>query len=52
MLYALDGAIYLYLQAWIGVAIHAFALFYMGRGALALRAALQAARTTPPPAAA
>jgi hypothetical protein len=48
VLYSLDALIYLGLQAWIGMAIHAFALFYMIRGALRLRAALKAAAEPPP----
>jgi hypothetical protein len=48
VLYSLDALIYLGMQAWLGVAIHAFALFYMFRGALRLRAALKAAAEPPP----
>lgn len=48
VLYGLDALIYVGLQGWIGVAIHGFALFYMIRGAAALRAGLKAARETPP----
>lgn len=48
VLYSLDALIYVGLQGWIGVAIHGFALFYMVRGTLALRAALKAAQEVPP----
>lgn len=48
VLYALDGCIYVLMQHWMAVALHAFALFYMGRGALQLRAALKAAAEPPP----
>jgi hypothetical protein len=48
VLYSLDALIYLGMQAWLGVAIHAFALFYMFRGALRLRTALKAAAEPPP----
>ena len=47
-LYGLDGVIYVFLQDWMSVGFHVFALFYMVRGALALRVALQAAANPPP----
>lgn len=47
-LYAFDALIYVLLGGWIGVAIHGLALFYMVRGAMALRAALKAAAEPPP----
>jgi hypothetical protein len=53
-LYSLDAAIYLLFQDWMSVAFHGLALFYMIRGATALRAALRDAANppTPPPLAA
>jgi len=48
VLYVLDGCIYLFLQDWMSVGFHAFALFYMIRGAAALRTALKAAATPAP----
>jgi hypothetical protein len=36
-LYALDGAIFLLIQDWVGVGFHAFALFMIGRGYAAAR---------------
>lgn len=41
ILYALDGALFLLAQDWIGLAFHAFALFFMIRG---LRAGMQLAK--------
>jgi hypothetical protein len=41
-LYALDGAIFLLIQDWVGVGFHAFALFMISRGYVA-------ARKLPPP---
>jgi hypothetical protein len=56
VLYTLDAAIYLFLQDWMSVGFHGLALFYMIRGAKALRDALKAAaepqpEIAPPPAA-
>lgn len=48
VLYGLDALIYLAFQDWMPVAFHAFALFYMVRGAAALRAGLKAAAEPPP----
>jgi hypothetical protein len=39
--YALDALIYLNYQDWMPVAFHAFAIFFIAKGAMALRAALQ-----------
>jgi len=36
-LYALDGAIFLLIQDWVGVGFHAFALMMIGRGYMAAR---------------
>ncbi|MBI2814885.1 MAG: hypothetical protein HYX71_11440 [Opitutae bacterium] len=47
-LYTLDAGIYVLGQDWMSVAFHGLALFYMIRGANALRAALKAAATPPP----
>ncbi len=52
VLYTLDSLIYVLGQDWMSVGFHAFALFYMVRGALALRTALKAAANPPPEAAA
>jgi hypothetical protein len=55
VLYSLDALIYVGFQDWMSVAFHGLALFYMIRGALALRTALKAAAdplpatATPPP---
>ncbi len=46
-LYALDAVIYVLFQDWMPVAFHGFALFYMIRGAVALRTALKAAQEMP-----
>lgn len=43
VLYSLDSLIFLLVQMWIGLAIHAFAVFSMTRAALKLRAALKTA---------
>lgn len=48
ILYGLDALIYVLIQGWIGVAIHGLALFYMFRGAAALRSALKAMAEPPP----
>jgi hypothetical protein len=48
VLYGLDGVIYIFLQDWMSVGFHAFALFYMIRGARALREALRAAANPAP----
>jgi hypothetical protein len=39
--YALDALIYVTVQEWMPVAFHALALFFIARGALSLRGALQ-----------
>jgi hypothetical protein len=49
ILYAIDALIYVGMQSWMSVGFHVFALFFIGRGMLALRAALKAAREIPPP---
>jgi hypothetical protein len=55
VLYSLDALIYVAFQDWMAAAFHGLALFYMIRGAKALRAALKAAAeplpatATPPP---
>lgn len=54
VLYALDTLIYVLGQDWMSVAFHGLALFYMIRGARALRAALKEAaepvpEVAPPP---
>ena len=48
VLYTLDAGIYLIAQDWLAVAFHGLALFYLFRGAKALRAALKAAAEPPP----
>lgn len=48
VLYGLDTLIYLSLQDWMSVAFHGLALFFMVKGARALRAALKAAQEPPP----
>jgi hypothetical protein len=48
VLYALDALIYLAAQDWMSVGFHCFALFYIIRGAIALRAALKAAAEPAP----
>jgi hypothetical protein len=37
VLYAIDGAIFLLIQDWVGVGFHAFALMMIGRGYMAAR---------------
>ena len=58
VLYALDAGIYLYFKDLMPLGFHALALFYIGRGAFALRSSLKAAEVLsfsapaiPPPAA-
>lgn len=46
--YVLDAGIYLYFEDWMPLAFHAFALFYIVRAMMQLRAALAAAKTVPP----
>jgi len=41
VVYSLDALIYLNVQDWMPVAFHGLAIFFIGRGALALREALQ-----------
>lgn len=48
VLYTLDAGIYVLGQDWMSVAFHGLALFYMIRGAKALRAALKIAAVAPP----
>lgn len=48
VLYGLDTLIYVMAGEFIGLAIHGLALFYMIRGAWALRSALKAAAEPPP----
>ena len=43
VIYSLDALIFLYLQEFLSLAFHAFALFYIVRGALALRTSLKEA---------
>jgi hypothetical protein len=45
--YTLDATIYLMFQDWMSAAFHGLALFYMIKGAMALRAGLRAAREAP-----
>jgi hypothetical protein len=49
VLYALDALIYVTMQSWMSVGFHVFALFFIGRGLMQLRADLKAAREAPPP---
>jgi hypothetical protein len=39
--YTLDALLYVLLQVWMSVAFHALAIFYIGKGAIALRSALK-----------
>ncbi|MDI1247994.1 MAG: hypothetical protein PSV13_03840 [Lacunisphaera sp.] len=48
VLYSLDALIYVAFQDWMSVGFHGLALFYLFRGAKALRAALKAAADAPP----
>ena len=49
VLYGLDALIYVYFQDWMSVAFHGLALFYIIKGAGALRTALRAAAQPAPP---
>lgn len=48
VLYCLDALIYLPLEAWMSVGFHVFALVFIFKGLMALRAALKAAAAPPP----
>lgn len=48
VLYSLDALIYLPLQAWMSVGFHVFALVFIFKGLMALRAALKLAAEPPP----
>ena len=50
--YALDGVLYLFMADWMPVGFHVLVLFFIGKGALALRDALRAQPPASPVAAA
>jgi len=50
--YALDGLLYLFMADWMPVGFHVLVLFFIGKGALALRDALRAQPPASPVAAA